>query len=194
MVTIESEALKLVDYLRDLPDFQLLAYKDGGYGHMGATITDAILQAGTTYATVVRPRVGHVMRAYPGARTTSAFLKLVGREGVKTVLQWQDDEKPRRVVALTRFLLAEGVETEADLAAWLAVEANGRRQRVSEVSGAVWRYVRINQAEVDVKGASALAEVVTASRRSLSAGTGLTAWVWRLSADSWLRRSPSPRR
>ncbi len=119
-----EKARRLVDYLRGLEAFSVISSIGGSYGHMGATITDAILQAGTRYATVVWPRVREVKEAHPEAATTSDFWNLLEKEGVKRVLRWQDDEKPNRVVALTRFLLNEGVETETDLAAWLREEAN----------------------------------------------------------------------
>jgi hypothetical protein len=36
------------------------------YGHMGATLTDAVLQSGISYETVVLPRVERILRDYPG--------------------------------------------------------------------------------------------------------------------------------
>ena len=81
---------------------------------MGATICDAILQAGTKYDTVVRPRVARVREIYPEATTTSAFRRLLREEGAKKVLAWRDEEKPNRVVGLTEFLIGKGIEIEAE--------------------------------------------------------------------------------
>ncbi len=91
---------------------------------MGATIADAVLQAGTSYDTVVRPRVTRILESYPGAVTTSAFWKLLHDVGPKTVLSWRHHEKPNRVVALTAFLREAHIETEVELGPWLEDEAN----------------------------------------------------------------------
>jgi hypothetical protein len=128
-----EKALRLVSYIRRLEDFAIVGYIDGQYGHMGATIADAVLQAGTRYDTVVRPRVREIKEAYPEAATTSGFWRLIEKEGAKRVLRWKDDEKPNRVAALTRFLLNERIETEDDLAVWLGEEAN--RPRLLELRG-----------------------------------------------------------
>lgn len=127
------KARTLADYVRSLDGFILVNYTDGNYGHMGATIADAILQAGAKYDTVVRPRIGRIRELYPKATTTSAFWRLLGEEGAKTVLSWRDDEKPNRVVGLTKFFLDEGVETEEQLREWMASESN--RPRLLRVRG-----------------------------------------------------------
>lgn len=128
-----EKAVRLVDHIRRLEDFVIVDYIDGQYGHMGATIADAILQAGTRYDTVVRPRVREIKNAYPEAGTTSGFWRLIEKGGAKRILRWMDDEKPNRVIALTRFLLNEHIETEDDLAVWLRDEAN--RPRLLELRG-----------------------------------------------------------
>ena len=92
------------------------------YHHMGATITDAVLQSGLCYETVVRPRVQHVMSAFPEANTTSAFLDLVRERGGAEVVQWSHPEKLRRMEGVAELFISEGVETEADLRDWLCGE------------------------------------------------------------------------
>ncbi len=105
-----SKARKLVSHIESLAGFTIEDDIEGTYHHIGATIADAILQAGTNYATVVNPRVNSILNTYPDARTTTAFRDLLEREGVKEVLSWNDDEKPNRVLAL-----AESIETEEEL-------------------------------------------------------------------------------
>jgi len=121
---IQTKARTLVDYIKSLVGFVFVDYIDGNYGHMGATISDAILQAGITYDTVVRPRIKTIRELYPEATTTSTFWQLLQKIGPKSVLQWQGDEKPNRVVALTKYFLSEKVETEDDLSKWLESESN----------------------------------------------------------------------
>ena len=121
---INKKAQILAEYVRNLNNFAIQTTIDGDYNHMGAIISDAILQAGTRYATVVRPRIMNIMALYPEVRTTSGFLQLILKIGVKNVLSWHDDEKPNRVVGATEFFIKEGVETQEDLRTWLSQEGN----------------------------------------------------------------------
>lgn len=117
---------RLVEHVRALADFTLQRSPAGNYQHMGATITESILQAGINYRTVVVPRVNALRENHPEAKTTSGFLALLEERGAGTVLDF-GGEKPGRVLALTRFLQAEGVETAADLAVWLGEPDNQAR-------------------------------------------------------------------
>lgn len=47
----------IANLVRAHPDFETAASIDGTYGHMGATLTDGVLQAGINDETVVRTRV-----------------------------------------------------------------------------------------------------------------------------------------
>ena len=132
-MSIYDKSSQLAQYLRSLDDFVIVNNIDGNYNHMGATISDAILQAGLRYETVVRPRIRRILELYPSAVTTSAFWNLLDETGPKTVLLWRDDEKPNRVVALTEFLRDEGIETENELCAWLTSEEH--RMQLLSVRG-----------------------------------------------------------
>jgi hypothetical protein len=94
---------------------------------MGATISDAILQAGLKYETVVRPKIKNILETYPEAVTTSAFWHLLKKKGPKIVLGWKDDKKPNRILGLTEFLLGEGIEKEEELCRWIVSDANKAR-------------------------------------------------------------------
>jgi hypothetical protein len=100
---------------------------------MGAIIADAILQPGLNYQSVVAPRVKRLQTQFPEAVTTSLFLSVIREIGAREVLSWTHPEKPRRLVALTRFLLGSDVETWIDLRRWLAKEDN--RARLLSVRG-----------------------------------------------------------
>ena len=75
---IEAEAKQLVEYINSLEDFELL--KALTYEHMGALLTDAVLQAGINFNTVVRPKVKRLLDTYPESDTTSRFLKTLETE------------------------------------------------------------------------------------------------------------------
>ncbi len=139
-----SKARKLVSHIGSLAGFTIEDDIEGTYRHMGATIVDAILQAGLNYATVVKPRVNSILNTYPDARTTTAFRDLLERVGVKEVLSWNDDEKPNRVLALTEFLLAECIETEEELRNWISSDQNLEKiQVVHGVGPKTADYLRI---------------------------------------------------
>jgi len=124
-MTTDEKAVLLVEYVSSLSHFKKLeSLTYGGYGHMGATITDAILQAGQNWYTVVEPRVRRVREQYPQARTTSSFMLLCETVGVKSMIDWKDAEKPGRILAVTRFFKSEGIETEEDLKRWMAEAKN----------------------------------------------------------------------
>ncbi|MFO7697151.1 MAG: hypothetical protein R6X16_08340 [Anaerolineae bacterium] len=121
MMSSPDRVTTLVAYIGSLGDFPRVPTQEP-YRHVGAALSDALLQSGLRYETVVLPRVNRVL-ADASARTVSGFLHLLEREGRNAVLQWQHPDKPARVLLVTRLLHEEGVETEADLRGWLTDEA-----------------------------------------------------------------------
>lgn len=88
--------------------------------HMGALLTDCVLQAGLNYRYVVQPRVVRVKALYPYATRLSIFADVLDDVGSEYVLQWRCGEKPRRLERIVHALLSEGIETGLDLGRWLA--------------------------------------------------------------------------
>lgn len=90
----------------------------GRYDHMGATLTEAIVQQGLKWDAQVKPLVNRV-RDLPAARTSTGFLKgfdiqqLVGY-----------GFKGRAVKQLAEFFVEQEVETESDLREWLIDETH----------------------------------------------------------------------
>jgi len=119
-----SDARLLVNYISSLPNFSFSVKDFQTYGHMGAVITDTILQSGLNYRTVVQPRVKSVMSRYPTAQTTSVFLTVIQTYGASYVLNWQHPEKLNRVQNLTEFLIKVNIDTEEQLRNWLVYPAN----------------------------------------------------------------------
>lgn len=118
-----NEANKLVIYIESLQDFTVVNEIDGRYDHIGATITDAILQAGISYKTVVKPRVLVLLRDYPSARTTTGFLRLMEYKSIHEVLNFKG-VKPERIVNVAKKFKEEGIETENDLTEWIQEPLN----------------------------------------------------------------------
>lgn len=122
--TPSSNSYILADYIRSLDNFSVSTNLEYGYDHMGAVLTDAILQAGLNYRTVVAPRVRRVLTNYPEANVTSRFLNCIRQDGPFHILQWQHPEKPRRLVELTTFLYETDIESKNDLYQWLTNPQN----------------------------------------------------------------------
>ncbi len=126
-------ARRLAAFAASLPGFRIERTTSPTYNHMGAVLSDSVLQSGLNYRTVVEPRVVHILTQHPEASTTPVFLELLERYGAKQVLQWRHDEKPRRLCDLTAFFVNHEVYTERTLRHWLSDPANCTRLR--EVKG-----------------------------------------------------------
>ncbi len=110
---------QLVSYLRSLSGFEIVTPVGGSYNHLGATLVDAVLQAGINYAHVVQPRVERIRIDYPEATTTSAFLVLLERESAHHILNWKGQRKLNTLLTLAKLLALRQIETESDLRSWL---------------------------------------------------------------------------
>lgn len=85
------------------------------YDHMGALLTDTVLQAGLNYKTVVLPRVQSVLARYPCHYRTSDVMEIVRGGEASAFLTWTHGEKLARFEGLATFLHASSVETVSDL-------------------------------------------------------------------------------
>ncbi len=127
-MSLDDKAHALLAYIAKTSAFESNKEPDyGDYRHMGATISAAILQAGLNWETTVQPRIGRLRTQFPEAETTTGFLRVLTQRGHVDVLSWQHDEKPKRILGLTHFLLSEKVETEEDLKNWLLQAGNNHR-------------------------------------------------------------------
>ncbi len=119
----KTEGKALGRFIRQMPGFLFVDAAER-YSHIGATIVDAVLQAGLSYDTVVKPRVDRIRVEFAAFDTTSRFLQLLDLVGPAPLLNWRHPEKPRRVVDLARFCKGVSVESEPDLALYLGEREN----------------------------------------------------------------------
>ena len=132
--TMTANALRLKEYIDTIDNFNFIEpevcpYKD----HIGALFTDAILQAGVSYRSVVRPRVESVLIRFPEAKTVSAFSRVLERYGVKDVLRWNNTAKIRRMEDLVSFCMFHSINTANELTHFLNNES-GEKQ-LKEING-----------------------------------------------------------
>jgi hypothetical protein len=124
-------ARRLVEYIQSLPDF---VYHDVGnsYGHIGATVADAVLQAQRDYDTFVTPRTKRIMTKWPAEKTVTLVLDLLRSVTATQFLNCKDSESSKswlghrveRFSAILHLLKQEGIESETDLRAWLLNDSN----------------------------------------------------------------------
>lgn len=123
----------LVDYIRSLPDF-VIVQRGESYQHMGALITDAMLQSGMRYDAQVQPRVQRILREYPAAITASAFAVVLAEHTPQQVVGI-NGRKAHWVAELTDFFIAQGVETVGQLRDWLQEPQHERLLRARKGIG-----------------------------------------------------------
>ena len=76
----------LITYIDNALGFQLIAAPDCPYrNHIGALLTDVVLQAGLNYQHVVAPRVYKVLNDYPVAYTVNRFAAVLQKHSLETV-------------------------------------------------------------------------------------------------------------
>ena len=139
---IAADARRLAGFITALDGFRFV---DPGpaYAHMGALLTDAVLQAGIAYETVVKPRVMRVARD-ERTRTTTGFLEALMANGAERLLHWRGKRKIATLEGLARMLAEERVEEVDDLKHWLAgAESSERLRTIHGVGPKTIDYVRI---------------------------------------------------
>jgi hypothetical protein len=118
----QAAAQTIADFLATIVATET-RFERTGYSHMGATLTDTVLQAGLNYRSVVLPRVQYVLKMYPQAVTTSSFWQVLRDVGPGTVLRWSHPEKIERLIRLIDLFRSRMLETELDVATWLCSTA-----------------------------------------------------------------------
>lgn len=94
------------------------------YYHMGATITDSILQAGLNYRHVVYPRVFKLLTKFSDYTTTCDFLILMQTIPLPELINWKNEKKLQRIHELSWFFFNHSIENENQLALWLNISEN----------------------------------------------------------------------
>lgn len=87
---------------------RLLEYMDGhnidgarqttrGWSHIGALITDAVLQRRQKYKATVFPRVESLVREWPDAETTKGFRERIDGGDLSAVIRWKGEERLKQI-------------------------------------------------------------------------------------------------
>lgn len=120
-----KDSRKLANYIQSLDDFTVYStHKEFEHNHMGALVTDIILQAGLNYNTVVKPRVLHILLNYPNEKTLLDFKDLIGVTGLENIINWKHKTKLKRIVEFIAFLSENRINTCDDLRLYLVGSAS----------------------------------------------------------------------
>lgn len=123
---LQHEAKKLVDYIISLgSSFQIIRAQPET--HIGAIITDAVLQVNHGWKTHVGPRVQRIKNQYPQAATISGILRLLQTTGARDLLNWKGTDEQKRFHQTVEFFDREKIESFEDLRRWLASDDNRNR-------------------------------------------------------------------
>ena len=125
----------LITYIGNARGFQLIAAPDCPYrNHIGALLTDVVLQAGLNYQHVVAPRVSKVLNDYPVAYTVNRFSAVLQKYSIETVLDWHDCEKQIRMDRILEFCKAQGIQNSYQLKIYL-VNSKSNSDKFKSIRG-----------------------------------------------------------
>jgi hypothetical protein len=105
----------------------------GGWTHMGAVICDASFHARCKYELTLRPRLLRLQSAWPDASTVRGFRERLATEDLAVAMNFRSPRKVATAHDLTDLLASSGVDTRADLCAWLDHQDN--RAALRKVKG-----------------------------------------------------------
>jgi hypothetical protein len=91
---------------------------------MGAVICDASFHARRKYVSTIRPRLLHLQAEWPDADTVRGFQARLTTEPLAAVMNFNSPARVATAHAITHLLVASGVDTRADLHAWLDHHVN----------------------------------------------------------------------
>ena len=125
----------LITHIDNARGFHLMAAPDCPYrNHIGALLTDVVLQAGLNYQYVVAPRVYKVLNDYPVAYTVNRFSAVLQKHSIETVLDWHDCEKQIRMIRILEFCKAQGIQNSYQLKIYL-VNSKSNSDKFKSIRG-----------------------------------------------------------
>jgi len=119
-----SNIIKLKEAIKKIPIKTGSCVKREPYNNMAATLSDAILQAGMNYKTVVMPRISNILYNYSDFISTCDFIILFQTIPIEQIIQWKNKKKQKTLCDLAWFLYNEGVNTEKDFGLWIKLSDN----------------------------------------------------------------------
>ncbi|MCE6992932.1 hypothetical protein [Dyadobacter sp. CY323] len=112
-----KNARRLANYIKTLDNGTFLEERNSAFehDHLGALLVEIILQSGLNFRTVVEPRVNKVLKEFPNATTTSDFNEIINEHTLGRIINWNDDVKISRILAVLDYFVLHDIETCEDL-------------------------------------------------------------------------------
>jgi hypothetical protein len=122
------EINKLIKYIENRQDFSIIRSNSCFYNnHLGAVLTDIVLQAGLNYKTVVFPRVLQVYNNYNEASDLDSLVTTINKIGLESFLNWKNHIKLKRFQSIIDFLIENSIQTSNELLIHLNSGSNLKR-------------------------------------------------------------------
>ncbi|WP_455156873.1 hypothetical protein [Treponema socranskii] len=115
---LNSNIIKLKEAVKKIPPKTISYVERKPYNNMVATLSDAILQAGMNYKTVVMPRISDILYRYSNFTSTCDFIILFQTVPIEQIIKWKNKKKQNTLCNLAWLLYNEGVNSEADFRQW----------------------------------------------------------------------------
>jgi hypothetical protein len=122
---------RVAGYIKTLPGFEIYTEIDGNYGHIGATLADAVWQSNNNYEKNVRHRIARIREVYARETSLQDLRRLLQHVTAQEFLNWNGTRKPTTFLDLVDLLGQEDVNTEDDLRKWLTRE--GSRAKLADI-------------------------------------------------------------
>ena len=121
---LNSNIIKLKEAVKKIPPKTISYVERKPYNNMAATLSDAILQAGMNYKTVVMPRISDILYRYSNFTSTCDFIILFQTVPIEQIIKWKNKKKQNTLCNLAWLLYNEGVNSEEDFRQWGRVSEN----------------------------------------------------------------------
>lgn len=119
------EINKLIQFIENKKDFNIIKSNSCFYNnHLGAILTDIVLQAGLNYKTVVLPRVLHVYKIFNDANNLDGLINTIDNIGLERFLNWNNHIKLKRFQSIIEYLIENSISTTDELLLHLNNESN----------------------------------------------------------------------
>lgn len=115
---LNSNIIKLKEAVKKIPPKTISYVERKPYNNMAATLSDAILQAGMNYKTVVMPRISDILYRYSNFTSTCDFIILFQTVPIEQIIKWKNKKKQNTLCNLAWLLYNEGVNSEEDFRQW----------------------------------------------------------------------------
>lgn len=119
MDKIDDDVIKVIALINKIPGSYHEVNQRVPYYNMAATLTDAVLQAGMNYKSVVYPRVCNILTKYSDYKTTCDFIILFQTIPIGEIINWKNVNKQNTICELAWLLYNENINDEKQLALWL---------------------------------------------------------------------------